>query len=145
MELHDPTLHQKLIEMCDCYLDTDYPAKLHAMVSTPLADTAEESTKYLALALLYALTEKARKLSFKRKQEHVTVTITVDDDKISLPTPPRPLFEGIMQTLRNILHLEGNKAAMPLALGLRNGDIELQVKMEAEKDKESLKIKLPQL
>lgn len=145
MELHDPTLHQKLIEMCDCYLDTDYPAKLHAMTSTPSTEVAEESVKYLALAILYAITEKARKLSIKRKKEHITVTITVDDAKISLPTPPLPLFTGMLQTMKAILHMEGDKVAMPLALGLRSGGLEVQVKLEAKEDKESLKFKFPQL
>ncbi|HSR36811.1 MAG TPA: hypothetical protein VLL73_06475 [Desulfurivibrionaceae bacterium] len=144
MELHDPSLHQKLIEMCDCYLDTNYHVKLQAVATATPADAAEESIRYLALALLHAITEKAGKLSFKRKKEHCTVTIQVEDDKISLPTPPRALFDGIMSAMRTILHAEGNKTAMPLALGLRSGDIELQVKLEQEKDKESLKFKLPQ-
>lgn len=145
MELHDPTLHQKLIEMCDCYLDTNYHANLQTVATTTPADIAEESTRYLALALLHAITEKANKLSFKRKKEHLTVTLQVEDEKLSLPTPPKAVFDGVMTIMRTILHAEGNKTAMPLALGLRNGEIEVQVKLEQEKDKESLKIKLPQL
>ncbi|MEW6595411.1 MAG: hypothetical protein AB1413_11135 [Thermodesulfobacteriota bacterium] len=144
MELHDPNPHQKLIEMCDCYLDTNYHTKLQAVATTAPADVAEESTRYLALALLHAITEKAAKLSFKRKKEHFTVTVQVEDDKISLPTPPRAVFDGVLALMRAILHAEGNKASMPLALGLRSGDIEVQVKLEQEKDKESLKIRLPQ-
>lgn len=145
MELHDPTLHQKLIEMCDCYLDTNYHANLQTVAKTTPADTTEESTRYLALALLHAITEKSNKLSFKRKKEHLTVTLQVEDEKLSLPTPPKAVFDGIMAIMRTILHAEGNKTAMPLTLGLRSGEIEVQVKLEQEKDKESLKIKLPQL
>lgn len=145
MELHDPTMHQKLIKMCDCYLDTNYHAKLQAVATATPTDVAEESACYLALALLHAITEKASRLSFKRKKEHRTVTIQVEDDKISLPTPPPAVFAGIIAAMRTILHAEGDKTAMPLALGLRSGEIEVQVKLEQGKEKESLKIKLPQL
>lgn len=144
MELHDPSLHQKLIEMCDCYLDTNYHTKLQAVATAAPGDVAEESTRYLALALLQAITEKAGKLSFKRKKEHLTVTIQVEDDKISLPTPPKAVFDGVLALMRAILHAEGSKTSMPLALGLRSGEIEVQVKLEQGQDKESLKIKLPQ-
>lgn len=145
MQLHDPNPHQKLIEMCDCYLDTNYHANLQAVATATPADLGEESTRYLALALLHAISEKAGKLSFKRKKEHLTVTIQVEDEKISLPTPPRAIFDGVLATMRAILHAEGDKTAMPLALGLRNGELEMQVKLETEKEKESLKIKLPAL
>lgn len=145
MELHDPTPHQQLIEMCDCYLETNYHTKLQAIATSAPGDLAEESTRYLALALLHAISEKAGRLSFKRKKEHCTVTIQVEEEKISLPTPSRAVFDGVLATMRAILHAEGNKAAMPLALGLRNGELEVQVKLEQEKDKESLKIKLPPL
>ena len=145
MELTDPNYHLKLIEMCDCYLHTNYPVQLRPMVSASTDDVEEEATKYLALAILYALTEKAGKLSFKRKKENITITIKVDGDKISLPAPPRELFDQILALMKNILHLEGDKVSMPLSLGLKNGELEVQVKMEIQSDKESLKLKFPKL
>ncbi|MFZ5762319.1 MAG: hypothetical protein ACOY8P_05285 [Thermodesulfobacteriota bacterium] len=145
MDLHDPIPHRKLIEMCDCYLETNHHAKLQAIATSTPDDVGEESLRYLALALLHAISEKAAKLSFKRRKEHLTVTIQVEDDKVSLPTPPKAVFDGVLATVRAILHAEGGKAVMPLALGLRSGEIEVQVKLEQEKDKESLKIRLPPL
>lgn len=52
MEISDPGYHLKLIEMCDCYLETDFPIQIQKMVANPSDDLEEEAMKYLALALL---------------------------------------------------------------------------------------------
>ncbi len=145
MEIHDPNAHLKLIEMCDCYLETDYPSAIQKVADAPGADLAEEATKYLALALLYTITEKASKLSLKRKRDKVTVTIKSNGEKIALRPPSRDLFDVIVGTMRCILHIDEDKGALPLAMGLKNGQLEMQVKVERKKDKESLKIKMPRL
>lgn len=145
MELHDPNAHLKLIEMCDCYLDTDYPAAIQKVADSPSDDIEEEAVRYLALAILFALTQKAQKLSLKRKKEKITVTIQGHDEKVALRHPSRPIFDKIIAVARAILHLDEDKGALPLALGLRSGQVELQVKIERKNDKESLKIKLPTL
>jgi len=145
MELHDPGLHLKLMEMCDCYLGTDYAATIHKVADAPSPEIEEDALRYLALALLYAVTEKAAQLSFKRKNEKITVTIKHDDEKTALRPPARQVFERIVAIMRAILHLEADKGAMPLSLGLKNDRLDLQVKLERQPDKESLKIKLPEL
>lgn len=143
MQLHDPNLHQKLIEMCDCYLDTDFPVQLRQAAAAKGRDPQEEAMKYLALALLHALTLRAEKLSFKRKKEDLSVTVTADGEKNSLPAPTPAMFGKIIEIMRAILHSEAAKEKTALALGLRGGDLELQVKVEQEGDKESLKIRFP--
>lgn len=129
--------------MCDCYLETDFPNQIQKMVINPSDDLEEEAMKYLALAILYAVTEKAQKLTFKRKKEKITVTIKVEDEKLSLKAPSPELFSKIIGVIRTILHLDEEKGALPLSLGLRNGQLELQVKTERKDDKETLKFKLP--
>lgn len=143
MEISDPGYHLKLIEMCDCYLETDFPNQIQKMVATPSDDLEEDAMKYLALAILYAVTEKAQKLTFKRKKEKITITITVEGEKLSLKAPSRELFDKIIGITRTILHLDEDKGSLPLSLGLRNGQLELQVKTERKDDKETLKFKLP--
>lgn len=145
MEIHDPNLHLKLIEMCDCYMETDYHNQVHKIVSSPAEDLEEESVKYLALAIMNALTEKAQKLIFKRKKTNITVTIKADGDKISLSAPTPEMFAKIISIMRTILHMEEDTASLPMALGLRSGEVEIQVKVERKGNKESLKIKLPKL
>lgn len=143
MQLHDPTLHQKLIEMCDCYLDTDFPAQLRQAAAAKGSDSQEEALKYLALALLHGLTLRAEKLSFKRRKNDLSVTVSADGEKNSLPAPSPAMFAKIIALMRAILHSEAAKEKTDLALGLRSGEVELQVKVEEEGDKESLKIKFP--
>ena len=145
MEIHDPNLHLKLIEMCDCYLETDFKGQVQRLAASPGDDVDEESVKYLALAIMYALTERARKLVFKRKKDQLTVLLKVDGDKISLKAPSVEIFNRIIAIIRTILHLEEDKASMPLSLGLRNGQIDVQVKVERGDKKESLKLTFPDL
>lgn len=145
MEIHDPNLHLKLMEMCDCYLGTDYAATIQKVADAPSADTQEDALRYLALALLFTLTEEARQLSLKRKNDKITVTIRHDAEKIALRPPPRVVFNRIIAIMRTILHLEEDKGGMPLTLGLKNDRIEVQVKLERTADKETLKVKFPEL
>ena len=47
--------------------------------------------------------------------------------------------------VRAILHLEEDMASMPLALGLRSGQVDIQVKVERGNNKEALRLKFPDL
>ena len=145
MEIHDSNLHLKLMEMCDCYLNTDYAATLQKVADAPSTDTQEEALRYLALALLFTLSEKSRQLSLKRKKDKITVTIKHDAEKIALRPPTRPVFDRIIAIMRSILHLDEDKGGLPLTLGLKNDQIEVQVKIERTADKETLKVKFPEL
>lgn len=145
MEISDPSYHLKLIEMCDCYLETDFPAQIQKMVAAPAADLEEDAVKYLALAILYTITEKAQRLSFKKKKDKITITIKADGEKLSLRAPSPELFAKIVGIVRAILHFDEDKGALPLSLGLRNGQLDVQVKLERKADKETLKMKFPQL
>lgn len=144
MQLHDPNFHQKLIEMCDCYLDTDFSAQLREAAGATGQDPEAEALKYLALALLHALSEKADKLSFKRKNGEISVALKSEGTKEPLPPPSGALFAEIVTLMRAILHSEEKKVEMPLSLGLRSGEVEVQVKVAREEGKESLKFKFPQ-
>lgn len=145
MEIHDPNLHLKLIEMCDCYMDTDFHNQIHKTATSSPEDLEEESIKYIALAIMNAVTEKAQKLTLKRKKTNITATIKADGEKIALSAPNPEMFDKIISIFRTILHMEEDTSSLPLSLGLRSGQIELQVKTERKDDKESLKIKLPDL
>ncbi|MDZ7640729.1 MAG: hypothetical protein U5J62_01695 [Desulfurivibrio sp.] len=142
MQIHDPNLHQQLIEMCDCYLDTDFTAGMRETVAAG-GDSQEDAVKYLALALLYALTQKAEKLSLKKKADEVKVVVKSGEAKEPLPSPGPALFTRITDMMRSILHSEADQEKSVLALGLRSGDVELQVKLKRQEGKESLKFKFP--
>ena len=144
MERISRNYHDRLQEMCDCYMETDYREEMEKMASERSADVEEDSLKYLALSILYATTEKAKKLSFKKKRGEPKVTVKAEE-KMELPTPPAEIADKIFEIMRSITHLEGEKGKEPLSLGLRDGRMELGVKVEKEDDKESLKFSFPAL
>jgi len=145
MEIHDSNLHRKLMEMCDCYLGTEYHAAIHKITDMPSEDLEEDALRYLALALLYSITEQATQFSLKRKKEKITATIKHDDEKTALRPPSRQLFEKIIAIMRGIIHLDDDKGGLSLSLGIKNDRIDMQIKIERKDDKETLKIKLPRL
>ena len=144
MEIVERNYHLKLQEMCDCYLETDFVKQMQGMSGSAAGELEENSVKYLSLAIMYTVTEKARKLSFKKKDGEVTVKIK-GEKKIGLPAPSVEQFDKITEIIRAILHIEEDKGEMPLALGLRSGDLELQVKVKRSPGKESVKIQFPAL
>jgi hypothetical protein len=125
-------------------METDYRGEMEKMASEASADVEEDSLKYLALSILYATTEKARKLSFKKKKGERRVTVKAEE-KMELPTPPGEIADKIFEIMRSITHLEEKKGREPFSLGLRDGRMELGVKVEREGDKESLKLSFPEL
>lgn len=144
MEMTERNFHLKLQEMCDCYMETDFVKQLEGMAGSLAGDPEENAVKYLSLAIMYGLTEKAGKLSLKKKEGRVTVKIK-GQEKITLPAPSEEQFDQIVSIIRAILHFEQDAGEMPLALGLRSGDLELQVKVKRKPGKESVKIKFPAL
>ncbi|NOQ46230.1 MAG: hypothetical protein GQ559_06105 [Desulfobulbaceae bacterium] len=145
METLSRTPHLKLQEMCDCYLETDFSKQLRAMVSSKSTDVMEDGYKYLALTLLQAITEKAKKLSYKKYDNSITVTIKAVDREIELPSPSLELMDAITTIIRDIIHIEEDKGKSPLILGLKNGQLDLSVKVKRDKKEERLTIKFPEL
>ncbi len=142
MEIVERNYHLKLQEMCDCYLETDFVKQMKGMAGSAAGELEENSVKYLSLAIMYTVTEKAGKLSFKKKDGDVSVKVK-GEEKISLPAPSVEQFDKIAEIMRAILHIEEDKGEMLLALGLRSGDLELLVKVKQRPGKESVKIKFP--
>ena len=136
--------HLKLQEMCDCYMETDFLAAMQDMAGADSKDIEEDAVKYLALALMYAISQKAEKLSFKKKGEELKATIK-NGAKEKLPLPAAAIMDEVFQIMRAILHIEEDKGEMELSLGLRSGEVNVMVKVERGDSKQSLKIKLPTL
>jgi hypothetical protein len=142
MEILARNLHARLQEMCDCYLETDFLAEMQRMNQAPVTDPEEDALKYLSLALMHAVSEKVGTLKLERKKGELKVSVK-NEAKETLPPPPPELFDKIIKIMRGILHLEEDKVELPLALGLRNGQLELLVKIKHEPEKDSLKFKFP--
>ena len=142
MHISDPNLHLKLQEMCDCYLETDYLAQMDHFRAKPGPDPDDEAMRYLALALMHTITEQAAKLSLKQEKGEITVKVKKDGNQEELPPPPAALFTKIIQIIRTILHFEGEKGESELSLGLRNGSLEMLVKLKEKGDEAALKFEM---
>ncbi len=139
MEKLSHNLHAKLQEMCDCYMETDFKSELAGMSVAQSSDLEEDAIKYLSLAIMYAITEQASKLSLKIKGDDVKVTVK-SDEKETLSAPSSELAAKSIEIMRTILHLEEDKSELPLSLGLRSGQVDVLVKLKREGEKESMKI-----
>jgi hypothetical protein len=144
VDIAERNYHLKLQEMCDCYLETDFLKQMKGMTGTAGGELEENSIKYLALAIMQTVSEKAKKLSLKKKGGKMTVKVK-GEEEITLPPPSIEQFDKISAIMRAILHIEEDDGKLPLALGLRNGGLELQVEVTRSQDKETIKIKFPDL
>ena len=143
MEKISLNYHLKLQEMCDCYMETDFLAAMQTMAGSEPKDIEEDAIKYLALAIMFAITRKAEKLSFKQKQEELSAKIE-NGEKEKLPVPPLTVMEKVFEIMRSILHIEEDKGELEFSLGLRSGEVNVMVRVERKGGKQSLKIKFPE-
>ena len=143
MEKLSPNYHLKLQEMCDCYMETDFLASMQGMAAgAESKDVVEDGIKYLALAIMYAITEKAEKLTLKKKDEELAAKIKNGGKKV-LPVPSSAVLDKVFELMRTILHIDEDKGEMEFSLGLRSGEVNVMVKVERKGGKQSLKIKFP--
>jgi len=134
--------HLKLQEMCDCYMETDFLSAMQGMSRKESKDLEEDAIKYLALAIMYTITKKGEKLTLKKKGEEIKVRIK-NGEKEKLPAPTGAVMDKAFAIMRAILHVEDDEGEVEFSLGLRSGEVNVQVSFAREKEKESLKIKFP--
>ncbi len=123
------SLHLKVQEHCDCFATTD-PLKEMSVVKDD-ADTQEAALKWLALAALHGVNNNAEKISITRSDDG-NVTVTAKYRKTDLPSPGAEVAEKIIAAVAEITHIEGDEGKTPLALGIRDSSIDLNVKLKTK-------------
>ena len=133
-------LHLKVQELCDCYSTTD-PLKEMSVIKED-TDVDEAALKWIALAAIHGINNNADKISIsKSKDDQITVTAKYRESE--LPSPGGNVGQNVIQAVREITHLDGNKGKTPLSLGVRDSSIELTVKIKTKDDKERVTIEFP--
>jgi hypothetical protein len=133
-------VHLKVQELCDCYATND-PLKEMSVVKNE-KDKNEAALKWLALAALHGVNDNAEEVTVTRSQDgHIKVTAKYRDSE--LPSPGSEVGAKIMEAVREMTHIEGDKGKTPLALGIRNDSIELRVKIKTKKGKEEVTLEFP--
>ena len=134
-------LHLKVQELCDCYATND-PLKEMSVVKND-GDKDEAAVKWLALAALHGVNNNAKEVIITRSTDG-EVRVSAKYRESELPSPGSEVGSKIMEAVREITHIEGQKGTTPLALGIRNDSIELQVKMKEKEGREKVTIKFPE-
>jgi hypothetical protein len=134
-------LHLKVQELCDCYAAND-PLKEMSVIKGD-GDKDEAALKWLALAALHGVNGNAKEVTITRSKTG-EVRVTAKYRESELPSPGSEVGTKIMEALREVTHIEGAKGKTPLALGIRNDSIELQVKMKEKEGKEKVTLKFPE-
>lgn len=145
MEQLSRNFHMKLQEMCDCYMDTDFLAEMKRDIPVESATLEGEALRYLALLIMYTLTIKAQLLSVKKKNGALKVTVSAPHEKRTLSPPPEEIVAKVFEIIRAITHIEKDNGEMDLALGLREGRVDLRVKVKRAEDEETMKLQFPEL
>ena len=123
-------------------METNFLTAMQGMAGAESKDPEEDAVKYLALAIMFAITRKAEKLSFEKKVEELKATIK-NGFKEKLPVPSVKILDKVFEIMRAILHIEEDKGEVEFSLGLRSGEVNVMVKVKREGDKQSLKFKFP--
>ena len=132
-------LHKKMQEQIDCFLNTDYLVELDGVKNEPDKDQAP--LKWLALAILYGINERAKKI--KIVKEDGKTRITAEFSEQDLPSPGDDVVDTIFEDFRQITHIESEKGKIPLSVGIRDSSIELEAKVKKEGGKEKIELKFP--
>ena len=134
-------VHLKVQELCDCYATND-PLKEMSTVKNE-GDKDEAALKWLALTALHGVNGNAEKITIIRSKDG-EISVTAQYRESELPSPGSEVGAKILEAVREITHIEGDKGKTPLALGIRNDSIEIQVKVNSEEGKEKVTLKFPE-
>jgi len=133
-------VHLKVQELCDCYATND-PLKEMSTVKNE-GDKDEAALKWLALSALHGVNGNAKQITITRSKDG-EINVTAEYRESELPSPGSDIGAKIIEAVREITHIEGDKGKTPLALGIRNDSIEIQVEMNTKEDKEKITLKFP--
>lgn len=142
------SLHLRLQEYCDCYMETD-PQKEIALINKKEAtadvtkDREEVALKFLCLTILYGIKESAKKIALTKKgRDEVRLDVEAAG-KYVLPAPRADIADEIFKVMRSITHLESERGRVVLSLGLRSDRLELTMEFASAAGENILTISFP--
>jgi hypothetical protein len=135
------SLHQKIQDHCDCYMTTDPLKEMSKLPGD--TNTEDAAVKWLALAALHGINNNAEKITISRHVDGTTRVVAEYRDT-ELPSPGVEICNGVIEAVRSITHIEGDKGKMALALGVRDSSVDLRVKIKKKGDIERVKIEFPE-
>ena len=134
------SLHLKVQEMIDCFATSDPLREMSGIDKEE--DKEEAAIKWLALAVLHGINAGAKEISVARS-DGGEVKIVAQYGKAELPSPGRVVGGHILDAVRKITHIEGAKGKTVLAMGVRDGSLDLAVEAKRDGGGEKITLKFP--
>ncbi len=134
------SLHQKVQEMCDCYATNDPLKEMSKMQHEK--DVEEAAIKWIALAVLHGINNNAEEISIEQTKTG-TVKVIAEYRRAELPPPDEAISENIIGTLKSIIHVDSSQGDSTLALGLRDGSLDLHIRTREEGGDNKVTLKFP--
>jgi hypothetical protein len=135
------SLHLKVQELVDCYATTDPLREMSVLEKD--ADQEEAALKWVALAALHGINANANEVTII-KPKGGKVKVVARYNETELPSPGPQVAGKIIGAMRDITHIEGDKDKSLLALGVRDGSVELTVNLKTDEEGETLTLKFPE-
>lgn len=129
--------HLKVQEFCDCYATSDPLREMSSLGNG--TDPEEDAYKWIALAALHGINAGAKKVSIVKSKEG-DVLVTAKYREASLPSPDTHIGDKIISAVREMTHIDKNKGKLPLALGIRDSNVDLNIKVESDHGKDKVTI-----
>jgi hypothetical protein len=133
--------HLKVQELVDCFATTNPLEEMSKLSSDQ--DQEEAAHKWLALAALHAVTAGATKVKLTVAADG-EVAVKAKYRESELPSPGPEVGARIVELVRGITHFEKDKAKGPLALGMRNDSLEIQVKVSRKQGRDKITLEFPE-
>ena len=134
------SMHLKVQELADCFATAD-PLREMSIVEKE-EDKVEGALKWVALAVLHGINDNAKKITLSKGKDG-KVKVVGKYYESELPSPGSAVGNQLFETIKGVVHLEGEEGKVPLALGVRDSSIEVAIKVEHDADGESVSIKFP--
>ncbi len=134
-------LHLEVQEHIDCFASTD-PLKEMSEITAD-TDKDQAALKWVALAVLHGINFNAEEVSLNRSTGGRS-TVVAKYRKSELPSPGGEIGQNVIEAIRKITHFEGDKGKGPLALGVRNDSIEIDISVERNEDGETVTFSFPE-
>jgi len=139
--MKDPgNLHLQVQEHIDCYAQTD-PLREMSRLSHE-GDTHSAALKWLALSALHGINQNAETITITRRDDG-RVSVSAVYREAELPSPGSAAGQQVLELVRAITHIEQDKGKTPLALGIRDSSVELQVKIKRGKGRDKVTLQFP--
>jgi len=141
--------HVKLQEFVECFLNTDHRRELENFSLPRLAGrgrekTPDEALRYLAILLLYGLSERAENISIVRKAPDAAVCRMSGEKLYDIPAPREEIISCLFDEIEEMAGMDETKRKGKLIVGLKNDEVDLGISSTlTDAGEEKIMIHLP--